>query len=97
VIPELLERVDLREWAKAVDRLRADLVALLREHALTAESSDANFVLVTEAGGLRDHLARHAVLVRDTSSFGYPHGVRIAVPDERGLDRLADALKGWFP
>jgi hypothetical protein len=34
------------------------------------------------------------VLVRDTASFGIPGGVRIAIPDERGLERLACALRG---
>jgi len=47
------------------------------------------------APGLRGHLARSAVLVRDTANFGLPDGVRIAVPDAEGLERFARALTGY--
>jgi histidinol-phosphate/aromatic aminotransferase/cobyric acid decarboxylase-like protein len=50
---------------------------------------------VRDAPGVRDHLARRAVLVRDTASFGWPGGVRVAVPDDAGLTTLARALEGW--
>lgn len=43
--------------------------------------------------GVRDALAAQGVLVRDCASFGLPDRVRIAVPDERGLSRLARALE----
>lgn len=94
VIPELLERADLRGWARALRSARLELHALLVDHGLEPEPSDANFVLVRDASGLRDHLAARAVLVRDTASFGIDGGVRIAVPDASGLERLAAALKG---
>jgi hypothetical protein len=35
------------------------------------------------------------VLVRDTTSFGWPGGERIAVPDDAGLEKLAAAFEGW--
>jgi histidinol-phosphate/aromatic aminotransferase/cobyric acid decarboxylase-like protein len=95
VVPELLECADLTGWAAAVRSARDALVALLCQHELVPEPSDANFVLVPEADGVREHLARRAVLVRDTSNFGIAHGVRIAVPDANGLDRLATALEGY--
>jgi histidinol-phosphate/aromatic aminotransferase/cobyric acid decarboxylase-like protein len=95
VVPEMLEHADLMGWAAAVRTARAALVEVLCRHDLVPDPSDANFVLVREADGLREHLARRAVLVRDTSSFGIAHGVRIAVPDRDGLDRLATALEGY--
>ena len=58
------------------------------------EPSDANFVVVRVdegAAAARARLARNGVLVRDCTSFGLPHHVRVAVPDEAGLARLIDA------
>jgi histidinol-phosphate/aromatic aminotransferase/cobyric acid decarboxylase-like protein len=91
-LPELLDRAELAAWAAAVARLRDQLVGLLAEHGLVADPSDANYLLVRSAPGLRDALAANGILVRDATSFGWPAGVRIAVPGERGLDRLARAL-----
>ncbi|MEY2447928.1 MAG: hypothetical protein QOH79_1404, partial [Acidimicrobiaceae bacterium] len=71
--------------------LRTQLVQLLEEHGYTPEPSDSNWVLL-EAPGLRDRLAHHGVVIRDCTSFGLPHHVRIAVPDEPGLERLSSAL-----
>lgn len=91
VLPDLLQRTDLAAWRSRTAALRRDLVALLEAHDLRAAPSDAPWVLVS-APGLRERLAPHGVLVRDCASFGR-HGIaRIAVPDERGLERLADAL-----
>ncbi len=97
VLPELLDQADLPGWARQVATGRAGLVALLRGAGLAPAPSDANFVLVADAAGLREHLARHQILVRDTASFGIRDGVRIGVPDAAGLERLAAALKGWEP
>jgi histidinol-phosphate/aromatic aminotransferase/cobyric acid decarboxylase-like protein len=97
LLPELLDHADLPAWAAGVRARRAELVGVLHVHGLTPEPSDANFVLVRDAAGLRDHLARAAVLVRDTSGFGIAGGVRIAVPDARGLERLAHAIGGYGP
>ena len=97
LVPHLLARADLTGWAARIARLRADLDRLLRVHGLTPEASDANFVLVRHAPGLRDHLAPRAVLVRDTANFGIPDGARIAVPPEDGLEQLQQALKGYEP
>jgi histidinol-phosphate/aromatic aminotransferase/cobyric acid decarboxylase-like protein len=95
VLPGLLRDADLRGWAAGIASLRRDLLGVLCEAGMEPDPSDASFVLVREAPGLREHLARRAVLVRDTSSFGLPRGVRIAVPGTEGLERLADALGGW--
>ncbi|HWW45919.1 MAG TPA: aminotransferase class I/II-fold pyridoxal phosphate-dependent enzyme [Acidimicrobiia bacterium] len=91
-LPELLDAADLAGWHEAVARLRADLVDLLHRHGLRTEPSDANYLLVPGAQGLRDRLARQGVVVRDCASFGLHATVRIAVPNERGLERLAAAL-----
>jgi histidinol-phosphate/aromatic aminotransferase/cobyric acid decarboxylase-like protein len=92
-LPDLLAAVDLPEWAAAVARLRAGLVQILRNAGLEPEPSNANFVLV-RAPGLRARLAPDGVLVRDCASFGLPDHVRIAVPDDAGLDRLEEVLCG---
>ena len=91
VVPELLAAAELEKWARLIVELRRQLVDVLADHGLQALPSDANWVLV-EADGLRDRLVRQGVVVRDCASFGLPHHVRIAVPDERGLDRLSRAL-----
>jgi len=95
VIPELLERADLVTWSANIAKWRDALVSILAAADLRADPSDAPYVLVRDAPGVRDHLAPHGVLIRDTGSFGIPNGVRVAVPDDAGLERFADALKGW--
>jgi histidinol-phosphate/aromatic aminotransferase/cobyric acid decarboxylase-like protein len=95
LVPALLDDAPLAAWARGIGDLRAQLVMLLRAHDLAPDASEANYVLVRDAPGLRDHLARRAVLVRDTASFGWPGGVRVAVPDDAGLTTLARALEGW--
>ncbi len=91
-LPDLLAAADLVGWQQAIARLRATLVDMLAAHGLAAEPSDANYVLVPGAPGLRDRLARLGVLVRDCASFGLEAAVRVAVPDGRGIDRLDAAL-----
>jgi histidinol-phosphate/aromatic aminotransferase/cobyric acid decarboxylase-like protein len=93
VLPSLLDQCDLPAWSARVANLRAELEEVVRARGLEPDPSDANFVLVRRADGLRDRLAARAVLVRDTTSFGIPGGARIAVPDEAGLERLDQALR----
>jgi histidinol-phosphate/aromatic aminotransferase/cobyric acid decarboxylase-like protein len=90
-LPELLDRVDLAGWAAGIAALRAELADLLGSHGLAVRPSDANWLLV-EAGGLREALAPHGVVVRDCASFGLPGVTRIAVPSAEGLERLDAAL-----
>ncbi|HYT40353.1 MAG TPA: aminotransferase class I/II-fold pyridoxal phosphate-dependent enzyme, partial [Acidimicrobiia bacterium] len=90
LLPALLSLADLPAWAAATTRRRAALTAALPG----VEPSDANFALVRVEEGAataRARLARHGVLVRDCASFGLPGHVRVAVPDEAGLDRLVEA------
>ena len=96
-LPELLATVDLPGWHRQIGRLRAALVELLATAGLRAEPSDANYVLVRGAPALRDRLAPHGVVVRDCASFGLVDTVRIAVPDDDGRQRLADALRASAP
>jgi histidinol-phosphate/aromatic aminotransferase/cobyric acid decarboxylase-like protein len=91
VLPELLERADLVRWCIEIAQLRAPLVAVLQRHGIEAEPSNAPWVLARD-GHLRTRLARHAIAVRDCTSFGLPAHTRIAVPDERGLELLDKAL-----
>jgi histidinol-phosphate/aromatic aminotransferase/cobyric acid decarboxylase-like protein len=95
VLPELLAATDLRGWVRSIAMQRVQLENLLRGHRLEPDPSDANFVLVRHAPGVRTHVARHGIVVRDTGSFGIADGVRIAVPDDAGLERLDLALQGW--
>jgi histidinol-phosphate/aromatic aminotransferase/cobyric acid decarboxylase-like protein len=90
-LPDLLEPVDLVRESAGVRTLREQLRDLLARYGLVARPSDANWLLV-ERPGLRDVLARQAIVVRDCASFAMPGVVRIAVPDERGLERLDVAL-----
>jgi histidinol-phosphate/aromatic aminotransferase/cobyric acid decarboxylase-like protein len=90
-LPELLDAVDLAAWTAEIARLRDQLAALLDSAGYRPRPSQANWVLV-EGPRLREQLAARAILVRDCASFGLPGTVRIAVPDARGLSRLAAAL-----
>jgi len=92
-LPDLLALADLPAWAAAVSQAREALVALLASFGIRARPSRANFVLADGVPTLRERLAPHGVLVRDAASFGLPGSARIAVPDERGLARLAAALE----
>lgn len=91
VLPHLLESTALREWRDAIARQRIALVEVLAQHGLAADAADAPWVLVASTG-LRDRLAPHGVVVRDCTSFGLRGVARIAVPDDRGLDRLDRTL-----
>jgi histidinol-phosphate/aromatic aminotransferase/cobyric acid decarboxylase-like protein len=100
LVPDLLDTADLVAWAGAIGGLRSRLVdVLLRAGWAAAEvrAAAAPWVLVANAGGLRERLSQHAILVRDCASFGLEDTVRVAVPDERGLERLALALSEGAP
>ena len=92
VVSELLDATRLEEWRDRIVTLRSDLVAVLLAAGFVSSPSAAPWVLVPWAGDLRERLAERAILVRDCRSFGLTDTVRVAVPDERGLDRLAAAL-----
>lgn len=91
-LPDLLALAEPQRWRDGIAELRRQLVDLLAVHGLRAEPSDAPYVWVLDAAGVRDLLLPHGVLVRHGGSFGYPDAVRIAVPGADGLERLATAL-----
>lgn len=94
LVPDLLAVADVSEWAAAVARLRAELAGVLAAAGFrSVRVADAPWVLVEEAGDLRERLAQQGVLVRECTSFGLDDTVRVAVPGEPGLERLALALK----
>jgi histidinol-phosphate/aromatic aminotransferase/cobyric acid decarboxylase-like protein len=92
LVPELVERADPPGWTAAIAAARAELERVLVARGWSPLPSEAPWVLVPGAAGLRDALARRAVVVRDCRSFGLPDHVRIAVPDAAGLERLDRAL-----
>ena len=89
-LPDLLERVDLDEWARRIAALRGRLLDLLDSAGLRPQPSDANFVVCDDIGPA---LAARGIVVRDCASFGLAGLMRVAVPDEAGLARLARALE----
>jgi histidinol-phosphate/aromatic aminotransferase/cobyric acid decarboxylase-like protein len=91
MLPELLDRADLILWCKAIEHQRYELATLLRERGYEPMPSHAPWMLI-EAPGLRERLARRGVVVRDCTSFGMRGHVRIAVPDDAGLERLHEVL-----
>lgn len=90
-LPDLLPEIDLPGWAVQIRRLRDGMAALLEQAGYDPLPSDANWLLV-HAPGLRERLAARGILIRDCASFGLPGTVRIAVPDDKGLLRLEQAL-----
>lgn len=96
VIAPLLELTSLRAWATQLRNLRSSLVSTLATYGLGASEGDAPWVLVTNAIGLRDALARRRILIRDCSNFGLADTVRIAVSDAYGIARLNGALADIF-
>ncbi len=97
LVEELLRVADLVRWRDEIATRRADLVAILARHDITCEPSDANYLWLPHARGLRDRLAPRGVLVRSGASFGFPDAVRIAVPSPAGLTRLEVALDRSSP
>ncbi|HEY6275084.1 MAG TPA: aminotransferase class I/II-fold pyridoxal phosphate-dependent enzyme [Streptosporangiaceae bacterium] len=91
MLPELIALADLVSWQRQVAALRGELETVLRRHGLEPRPSQASWLLV-DAPGLRARLAPAGIVVRDCTSFGMPGVMRIAVPGEAGIARLAEAL-----
>lgn len=91
-LPDLLRAADLPGWAQEVAELRTALTAVLADHSLDPQPSDANYVLCADAAALRQRLAPHGIAVRDCTSFGLAGQARVAVPDAAGRKRLEEAL-----
>ncbi len=91
-LPDLLALADPISWREGIAALRSDLVGVLERHHLHADPSDAPYVWLPDAAGLRDRLLAHGIVVRHGGSFGHPDAVRIAVPGPGGIERLDRAL-----
>jgi histidinol-phosphate/aromatic aminotransferase/cobyric acid decarboxylase-like protein len=91
LLPQLLDRADLPYWRQAIDSRRDELAALLQERGYRPLPSDAPWLLV-DAPGLRERLIPRRVVVRDCANFGLAGHVRIAVPDDAGMDHLHQVL-----
>ncbi len=93
VVPALLAVADLSDWSARVAGLRRDLVQALASVGLEALPSSANYVLVPRAPGVRERLWRPPSRCGTPHRSGSPNGIRVAVPDAAGLDRLVSALR----
>lgn len=93
---DLLEPVELADWATRLAARREALTAVLESHGVEVRPSDSPWVLV-DRPGLREDLAIHGVVVRDCSSFGLPGVHRLSVTTDDGLARLDDALSRISP
>ena len=91
-LPTLLDLADPTGWRDGIAELRSQLCDLLRRDGFDADPSDAPYVWVPDAAGLRHRLLTEGVIVRHGGTFGHPDAVRIAVPDADGLERLERAL-----
>lgn len=91
-LPDLLAALDLADCVVRIRALREQLRDILHAHEIIVHPSDANWVLVNYPG-LREVLAPRGIVVRDCASFGLEGIARIAVPNEAGLARLAEALE----
>lgn len=91
-LPALLDLADPVAWRDGIAGLRGELRRVLERHGLRADPSDAPYVWVPDAPGLRNRLLPQGVVVRDGTSFGHPDAVRIAVPGPDGIARLDRAL-----
>jgi histidinol-phosphate/aromatic aminotransferase/cobyric acid decarboxylase-like protein len=92
IVQPMLAATDLPAWTARIAGLRASLAAVFDDFDVT--ESAANWILVHDAAALRGPLACRGVLVRDCANFGLDGTIRVAVPDEHGIERLARALAG---
>jgi len=84
-----------QRWAAAeVTRSREELTSALRAADIEVRDSRANFILVRvgDASAFRRRLLPRGFAVRDCTSFGLPEWVRVAIPQEGALIRLARAF-----
>lgn len=89
----LLAVTDLPGWHRALVNARVGLATALRHLGFEVTDTDANWVLVADPDrDLRSRLAAHRVLVRDTTNFGLPGLIRVAIPDPARLPTTLSAF-----
>ncbi len=83
------------EIRSAVARLRRNLVTVLRHAGASVEREGGPFVLcrVQSAARASCRLAEHNIRVRDCTSFGLPHHLRIGIRPEHEQRALASAFR----
>jgi len=91
-VEPLLALTDLAGWTRAIADGRSALVDVVSAHGCAARVTDANWILVEDAGHLVEPLYERRILVRELSNYGLPGLLRIAVPRPEGVERLAAAL-----
>ncbi|MEO1232429.1 MAG: aminotransferase class I/II-fold pyridoxal phosphate-dependent enzyme, partial [Myxococcota bacterium] len=97
VVPAALSaESELGQVRTRLFRARESLIASTRAAGFAARSSATIYVLldVGEARRLKTQLlARHAIRVRDCTSFGLPRYIRVAAREGDATDRLIAALR----
>lgn len=93
--------VDVEERRARNARVRATTYRLLDELRIEYVPSATNFVLLKLPGGDSRRVAeqlrvRHEILVRDTSDFGLPGHIRVALGTCEEMERFVDALAALF-
>jgi threonine-phosphate decarboxylase len=87
------------ELAESRRKIRIEcnyLIKSLNNLGFSVTPPSANFILADigkDAGDLCDSLARHGILVRDCTSFGLPHSIRISVRTSSENKCLIEALE----
>jgi histidinol-phosphate/aromatic aminotransferase/cobyric acid decarboxylase-like protein len=92
LVPHLATLADPPGWTTRIAAARDEMARILHQYGWEPRPSQAPWLLVPDARGLREALAPQGVVVRDCTSFGLADHVRIAVPDDAGLARLDAAL-----
>ncbi len=87
---------ELEESRMKIRGERNFLVKSLQDLGFSVTPPSANFILADigmDAGALCNSLACHGILVRDCTSFGLPHSIRISVRTSSENKVLAEALR----
>ncbi len=86
----------LEESRRKIRTERNYLVNSLHDLGFTVTPPSANFILAEngmDAGALCNSLTGHGILVRDCTSFGLPHSIRISVRTRFENQSLVEALQ----
>ncbi|NNN22237.1 MAG: aminotransferase class I/II-fold pyridoxal phosphate-dependent enzyme [Acidimicrobiales bacterium] len=93
LIPDLIELAskEMKIWARGIEELRDDLVALFCSFGFIPYDSDANYIVVPGVRHLIGPLSDKGIFVRDAKSFGLD-AIRVAVANKESQKRLETAL-----
>ncbi|MFN0027595.1 MAG: aminotransferase class I/II-fold pyridoxal phosphate-dependent enzyme [Acidimicrobiales bacterium] len=89
----LLALTDLPGWHAAMVNARSAFGAALRRLGFDVTETEATWLLVSDPhGDLRARLAAHRLLVRDTTNFGLPGLIRVALPEPARIELAVAAF-----